>query len=149
MPFNPASLKNLRRGQQSPNSRSATSARKSARESGENRDAADVLLPALVTENQALAPEGALQVAVETLKATGPAAALHLQRVVTGATRTPPGVRLLAALKVLESQGLIGQQSQQPEQLGPSPALLAKLAEALALRRRAAEAVDVQAVPEA
>lgn len=84
------------------------------------------------------------------LRDVSPHAALLLARLVTGAVRSAPHVRLTAAVKVLESQGLLGTQQSKPvePQTSDMAAILDRVASALALRRAAAGATDAPVIGE-
>jgi hypothetical protein len=87
--------------------------------------------------------------AAEILKSTGAASAALLQRVVTGGVRVPAHVRVMAACRVLESQGLLGQQLKRPVEPADNAAILQileRVGRALELRRSAASAEEAHVV---
>ena len=134
MPFNPKSLKNL-----------FQNAGKSVQESVENRGIPMAVSSVNVTLDQQLERADPIEEARQIIRSAAPAAAVYLQRVVTGATRVPAHVRLLATSKVLEACG-IGQQSARLPEQSELAGLAGQITAAMALRARAADAIDVEVV---
>jgi hypothetical protein len=121
MPFNPSSLKNLRQY-----------AGESAQQSAGDRPTVEQPESVTVPEDQGVAVERA----AEALARGAPAAAEYLNKVVSGAVRVPPHVRVQAATIVLEANGLRKQPDQRPKPWIASPAaqaLASKLAKALGM----------------
>lgn len=134
MPFNPKSLKNL-----------FQNAGKSVQESVENRGIPMAVSSVNVTLDQQLERADPIEEARQIIRSAAPAAAVYLQRVVTGATRVPAHVRLLATSKVLEACGIGSGQSPAS---GDLEGVAGAITQAMALRARAALAVNAEVVTE-
>lgn len=142
MTYNPASLKNLRQY-------STRAVKLATDQSIPNRSkivaSSESVESVSYPENQQVGRA----LAANILEGVAPQAAEVLARVVRGEIRTPPHVRIAAATRVLESQGLVGQQFKQSNQQSQSDrtaalaALAAALGPVMARRQAAVQAVDV------